>query len=248
MRLTAFFRWKGVFSSFEICAIISPRTVKPMNTYLFDFDGTLVDSMPTYVSAMLRILDENRISYGSDIIKIITPLGVLGTAEYYINILGVQKTKEELIASMKAYMYDAYCNKIPAKENVIPVLQELKQRGASLNVLTASPHITLDACLKRLGIYDLFDNVWSCDDFHTTKADPAIYAMAAEKLNRDVGDVLFLDDNLNADKTAKAAGMKVCGVYDASSEEYADEMKAVADAYICDFTQLLSLHLGEENA
>ena len=27
--------------------------------YLFDFDGTLVDSMPTFVSSMLRILDEN---------------------------------------------------------------------------------------------------------------------------------------------------------------------------------------------
>ena len=36
-----------------------------IKTYLFDFDGTLVDSMPTYVSAMLRILDENSIySFG----------------------------------------------------------------------------------------------------------------------------------------------------------------------------------------
>ena len=31
------------------------------NTYLFDFDGTLVDSMPSYIAAMLRILDENNI-------------------------------------------------------------------------------------------------------------------------------------------------------------------------------------------
>ena len=40
-----------------------------MHTYLFDFDGTLVDSMPTFVSAMLRILDENSISYDKDIVK-----------------------------------------------------------------------------------------------------------------------------------------------------------------------------------
>lgn len=43
--------------------------------YLFDFDGTLVDSMPTFVSAMLRILDENHISYDNGIIKIIPPWG-----------------------------------------------------------------------------------------------------------------------------------------------------------------------------
>ncbi len=32
-------------------------------TFLFDFNGTLVDSMPAYISAMLRILDENNVNY-----------------------------------------------------------------------------------------------------------------------------------------------------------------------------------------
>ncbi len=216
-----------------------------MNAFLFDFDGTLVDSMPTYISAMLRILNENNISYGSDIIKIITPLGVSGAAEYYINNLCVNKSKEELIDLMKSYMLDAYYNTIPAKENVINVLKELKKRGASLNVLTASPHITLDACLKRLGIYELFDNVWSCDDFNTTKANPEIYVMASERLNKNIDAILFIDDNLNANKTAKTAGMKVCGVYDESSKEYTDEIKAVADYYIYNFSELLSKQISE---
>lgn len=207
--------------------------------YLFDFDGTLVDSMPTFVSSMLRILDENDISYGSDIIKIITPLGLNGTAEYYIDQMGVKLSKEQLMGIMKDYMMDAYFHTIPSKMNVPEVLQELKNRGASLNVLTASPHITLDACLKRLGLWELFDNVWSCDDFNTTKADPQIYVRAAEKMNTTVENVLFLDDNLNADLTAKAAGMQVCGVYDESSKDYVDQMKAATDFYIYDFQELL---------
>ena len=212
-----------------------------MNTFLFDFDGTLVDSMPTYIAAMLRILDENGISYDSDIIKIITPLGVEGTARYYSDTLGLRKSKEELVNLMKNYMLDGYFYTIPAKENVIPVLNQLKQRGDSLNVLTASPHITLDACLKRLGIFDLFDNVWSCDDFCTTKANPEIYVMAAQRLNKKVEEVWFLDDNLNADLAAKASGMKVCGVYDDSSKAYVEEMKAAADAYIFNFSELPDL-------
>ena len=209
--------------------------------YLFDFDGTLVDSMPTFVSAMLRILDENHVSYDNDIIKIITPLGLNRTAEYYINQLGVNISKEQLIGVMKDYMLDAYFHTIPAKQNVPDVLRELKNRGASLNVLTASPHITLDACLKRLGLWEMFDNVWSCDDFNTTKADPGIYVRAAEKLNTTVENVLFLDDNLNADLTAKSAGMQVCGVYDESSKDYVEQMKAATDYYIYDFQELLHL-------
>ena len=211
-----------------------------MNTYLFDFDGTLVDSMPTYVASMLRILDENGIPYEKDIVKIITPLGVKGTAEYFIE-LGVKKSLLEIVEDMKKYMLDGYFNVIPAKEKVVSVLKELKRRGASLNVLTASPHITLDACLKRLELYDLFDNVWSCDDFCTTKADPEIYKMAAGKLNKNVSEVLFLDDNLNADQTAKKAGMKVCGVYDDSSKEYVNEIKAATDYYIYNFSELLEI-------
>ena len=211
-----------------------------MNTYLFDFDGTLVDSMPTYVAAMLRILDENGIVYGDDIVKTITPLGLQGTAKYFTE-LGINETVEALIGRMKIYMQDAYFYTIPAKPNVIPVLHALKQRGASLNILTASPHITLDATLKRLQIYTLFDNIWSCDDFGTTKADTEIYRMAAAKLHKPVGEVLFLDDNLNADTTAKAAGMKVCGVYDVSSAAYAEEIKAVCDFYITDFSELMAL-------
>ena len=214
--------------------------------YLFDFDGTLVDSMPTFVSAMLRILDENGISYGSDIIKIITPLGLNGTAEYYIDQMGIKLSKEQLMSIMKDYMMDAYFHTIPAKMNVPEVLRELKNRGASLNVLTASPHITLDACLKRLGLWELFDNVWSCDDFNTTKADPQIYVRAAEKMNTTADKVLFLDDNLNADLTAKAAGMQVCGVYDESSEDYVEQIKTVNDYYIYDFQELLHLETGKK--
>ena len=211
-----------------------------MNTYLFDFDGTLVDSMPTYAAMMLRILDENQIPYEPDIIKVITPLGYKGTAKVFRQ-MGLDLPEDEIVATMQRYAVDAYTHEVPAKAHVIEVLHELKERGDDLNVLTASPHTALDPCLKRLGIFDLFTNVWSCEDFATTKSDPAIYHMAAERIGKPVNEVWFLDDNLNADRTAKEAGMLVCGVYDASSEEYTSQIKAVCDAYIEDFSQLTSV-------
>ena len=128
---------------------------------------------------------------------------------------------------------------IEAKPCVKEALAELRLRGCSLNVLTASPHTMLDPCLKRIGLYDLFDNVWSCDDFGTTKSDPDIYVQVAERMGVRTCDVLFLDDNFNALKTAKSAGMSVCGVYDASSDEYTDEIKAIADGYVSSFAELV---------
>ena len=207
-------------------------------TYLFDFDGTLVDSMPYFINVMLRILDENDIKYDKDIVKIITPLGYRGTAEYFQK-LGLQNSPEELMAQMQKYAFDAYTNKIIAKEGVTETLIQLKQQGNSLNVLTASPHSSLDPCLKRLGIFDLFDNVWSCDDFNTTKADPNIYRLAAERIGKDVKEIIFVDDNVNAVTTAKLGGMISYGIYDDSSAEFTDEMKQKADRYIESFSELL---------
>lgn len=208
------------------------------NTYLFDFDGTLVNSMPAFISVMKRILDEHGISYGPDLVKIITPLGYAGTARYFRQ-LGLEKSESELTGLMNQYALSEYQYRIPAKETVIDTLIKLKEAGANLNVLTASPHSMLDPCLKRLGIYDLFTNVWSCDDFNTTKADPEIYKMAARKIGQPVEKILFLDDNFNADKTAKEAGMAVCGVYDDSSSEYEEEIRSVTDMYIYRFSELL---------
>ena len=86
-----------------------------IKTCLFDFDGTLVDSMPTYVAAMVRLLDEHHVVYGDDLVKTITPLGLLGAARYFQSIW-LDMTVEKQILAMKKYMLEAYLYRIPAKK------------------------------------------------------------------------------------------------------------------------------------
>ena len=208
-------------------------------TYLFDFDGTLVDSMPAFCAMVIRILEENSINYPKDIVKIVTPLGVVGTAEYFAR-LGVKDTVENIMRKMLECCLSDYEKTIPFKDGVKETLIALKEKGASLNVLTASPHSVLDVCLKRLEVYDLFDNVWSCDDdFNTSKSNPEIYKMAAKRLNKSVSEVIFVDDNVNAVKTAMQAGMIGYGIYDDSSKDYVEEFKQIADNYLENFKELL---------
>ena len=206
-------------------------------TYIFDFDGTLVDSMPVFAGNMMRILDEEGVAYPEDFVKIITPLGYAGTAKYARE-LGVTLSEEKFIARATEYNTYEYHHTIPLKPHVEKRLLELRSEGHSLNVLTASPHAVLDACLKRVGIYDLFDNVWSCDDFSCTKAETKIYRMAAERLGRSVGECTFVDDNVGAVSVAKEAGMISVGIFDPSSADFADEMKRVSDRYIMNFSEL----------
>ncbi len=210
-----------------------------MKVLLFDFDGTLVDSMPTYGRLMLEVVVENNIEGDpQDILRTVTPLGLKDAIRYFIS-LGAKQTEDELYARITRDALEEYKSTIPAKSNVVNVLRTLKEKGFCLNVLTASPHSTLDPCLKRLDIFDWFENVWSCEDFNTNKANPEIYKMAAEKIGTDVSNILFLDDNIHAVSAAKKAGASALGVYDTTSAETADAMKAVADGYITDFSELI---------
>ena len=204
-------------------------------TCLFDFDGTLVDSMPAWGEKMLNILRHEGIRPPEGLISHIATLGDKGTAKYFREALGVTLSDEEMFSMMDDYALPRYRDEIPLKNGVENYLRRLKTLGVSLNVLTASPHKMLDPCLKRLGIWALFDHVWTCEDLGTVKSDPEIYRIAAERLSVSVADVAFFDDNLNAVSTAKEAGMFTVGVYDASGEPYLSRLRETADMYFDTF-------------
>ena len=208
------------------------------HTYIFDFDGTLVDSMPSWAEKVLNILRECGVEYPADIINIVTPLGDRGTAEYMRGVLGVPLSLEEIFRQMDEFALPKYRDEIVLKEGVREYLARLREAGCTLHVLTASPHKMVDPCLRRLGIFDWFENVWSTDDFGMVKSDTAIYRAAAERIGADVSDAVFFDDNLMAIRTARAAGMYAVGVHDASSDALAEEIRRAADLYVYSMAEL----------
>ena len=207
--------------------------------YIFDLDGTLVDSMPTGVGIVLGFLDEKGIPYPDDIVTRLTPLGYKGSAKYIADHLTGGYNVDQIYEYFKSETLRAYGETIPLKANVKETLERMKAQGCRLNVLTASPQILTDICLKRLGVYDLFENVWSIDAFGLTKADEEIYFEAARRMGATPQDCIMVDDNLKVLQTAKKVGMATIGVYDDSSKDVMEEMRAIADKYAVDFADIL---------
>ncbi len=207
--------------------------------YIFDLDGTLIDSMPVGIGIVLGFLKEKGIAYPDDIVKTLTPLGYKGSAKYIADHLPGGGQLEQIYEYFQAETFRAYSETIPLKAHVKETLEGLKAQGYRLNVLTASPQLLTDICMKRLGIYDLFDNVWSIDAFGLTKADEQIYIEAAKRIEVAPEECIMADDNLHVLKTAKRVGMATVGVYDESSKDVMEEIQEIADKYVVDFADLV---------
>lgn len=206
---------------------------------IFDLDGTLIDSMAYFAKGLLSILDEEGISYGEEMVGIVTPRGYTKSAEYYIEELGVKDTVEHLVHRMEQKLVPAYSNEIKLKPFVKDYLLKLKAEGAALYVLTASPHIVTDVCLQNNGVYDLFEQVWSVEDFGLSKAGTALFYKVAETIGRDTSDIEFYDDNLTAVSNAVRAGHKVYGIKDQQTAEDLALVKKRCHVFVESFEELL---------
>lgn len=205
---------------------------------VFDLDGTLVDSMNYFGNAMLSVLDDAGIKYGDDLVNYVTPLGYEKTAEYYIE-LGVKKSVDEIVSIMKERLVYEYTNNIKLKKGVQKFLEKKHKEGARLFVLTASPHIVTDVCLKNNGVYELFEKIWSVDDFGMPKTNIGLFSEVAKTIGCECAQINYFEDNLTAVKNALKAGYKVYGVKDKQSESDINEIKNISSVFVNTFEELV---------
>jgi len=207
-----------------------------MDAYIFDFDGTLVDSMPMWEN-MIRTLFKNKgVPFPHNLMKIITPLGQAESIKYLTS-LDDRLKENEIVEFMYDFVSNQYANVIQPKKHVADLLNKLYTRGKRLFVLTACAHDLLDPCIERIGIDKFFEGVFTCEDLGSKKSDIDIYYKTAKIIGVETNNCYFFDDNAEALKKAHDSGMKTCGVFDSTSKDYVDEIKSFVDCYVYDFNE-----------
>lgn len=209
-----------------------------MGIYVFDLDGTLVDSMPYYGAAMLSVLDDQGIEYGEDMLTRVIPLGYRKTAEYYAS-LGARASVDEMVGIFERKLLFEYANNIPPKEGVPEFLRAHAAAGDRLFLLTASPHAAVDAVLGHHGLRDLFEKLWSVEDFGLYKSGTELFVRVAELIGCTPEEINYFEDNPIALKNAHAVGYRTYGVEDAINRDTVDAVRASSDVYIRSFCELL---------
>ena len=203
---------------------------------IFDFDGTLLDSMfiwDTIGEDYLRTLGKEP---HENLKETFMTLTLEEAAEYYREHYKVTLSVTEIVDSINAMVEGIYRTKVTLKPGVAEYLRLLKESGVKMCVATVTDRYLVEDTLERLGILHYFCGIFTCAEVGYGKDKPIIYQKALEHLGTAKEETFVFEDSLFALETAKTDGFPTVGVYD-MHESRQEEMKRLADCYVRSFEE-----------
>ena len=205
---------------------------------IFDMDGTLVDSMPYWQNCGRDYLLSRGITPEEGLWEKLSLMSTDESARYFIERYGLTETPAEIVAGSNHIMYENYRLRIPAKPGVPEYLEKLQQAGVSMSVCSATSIPLVEMTLTRLGLRKYFTHLTSCDEVNKGKDRPDVFELAISRLNARPEECVMYEDSDFGIRTARAIGMRVCGVYDPSCQTDAATVRTWCDRYIEDYRTL----------
>jgi HAD superfamily hydrolase (TIGR01509 family) len=175
------------------------------DAYLFDCDGTVVDSMPLHFLAWKKALAEWDCPFEE---KIFYAWGGMPVAEIISTLNakhGLRMPVEE-VSRRKEGLYFELLPKLKAVPEVVEHI-EAQHGRIPFAVVSGSTRESVVASLTVLKLLDRFDTLVCAGEYKKSKPDPEAFLMAAENLRVAPKSCLVFEDTEMGIQAAKAAGM-----------------------------------------
>ena len=206
--------------------------------FLFDMDGTLIDSNGIWKDVDRTFLARRGMpythAYYEGVAHTIFPLAAQFTKEF----CHLEESCDEIMAEWMELARGMY-EKVAVKPGVRAYLKQCKAEGRAMaGVTSAVPEHCL-AALRRLELEKYFQNITFAQELKLEKKDPAIWLAAAAKNGVRPEDCTVFDDSLAACQGARSAKMRTVGAYDDYFAQDERAMRGFCDVYIRSFEELL---------
>lgn len=180
--------------------------------YIWDVDGTLIDSMPMWRNLGALYLESKGIKAAENLYDTIEKMTLNEVADFFIEAYGISDTAEQIKADLTAIIFRQYADVIEPIEAPLEELRRLQREGARMAALSTSDADCIKAVFRRLGVLDGFEAIYSADFFGMGKDRPEIYTACCEKHGFTPEETAVYEDSEYAMKAAAEAG---CTVIDA---------------------------------
>ncbi len=173
-----------------------------IDTFLFDLDGTLTDSVPLILTCAKLTHQELNIPWDEAKMKNLIGVPLLETGEILAG-QGKGKTFFDTYQRHYAAIHDTMCKSFPGIE---AMLRDLAEHGASMAIVTSRRRWGTEKSLEYMNYTQYFQTNICAEDCKTHKpeAGPALLALSA--LRKNPKNAVFIGDTFYDIRCAKNAG------------------------------------------
>ena len=175
-------------------------------TFLFDLDGTLIDSIPLIMASFRHTMRTHlgavpddaawRAGFG-------TPL-----RPQLRKFARDDEHASRMVATYRAYTDAHHDRLLKSYAGIDGALDALRDAGARLAVVTSKTHALARRGLARCGLNQYFGVLIGADDVHEHKPHPAPVLAALDRLSADPADTVFIGDSPHDIEAGHAAGVR----------------------------------------
>ncbi|HTJ62279.1 MAG TPA: HAD family phosphatase [Alphaproteobacteria bacterium] len=189
--------------------------------FLFDFDGTLVDTTPLHAEAYRAVLAERR----PDLLPGFDYQAVKGktTRAGYASLGVAEAELDEFTADKQALFRAAVAaGRMPIMPGAVDLLRTLAGIGKVLFLVTSGSFGSVSAALRASALTDLFTGIITAEDVARGKPAPDPFLLCLERYELSTAESVVVEDALSGVQSGHAAGLRVIAVHDTSLKGEAD--------------------------
>ena len=217
------------------CQLADPHHLADKTLIIFDWDGTLMDSIGLIVESMHVAGEAHGFTTTDKAVKDIIGLSLMKGIE----ILYPQATDVQKLAIQQSYAdyYIANSHRTPFFAPIENMLQTLQQQDRKLAVATGKKRKGLDRVLNASDSHHYFV-MTRCADESGSKPDPQMLTDILQYTEQQIFDAVFIGDSIYDIQMANSLGMTSIAVnYGTASSS---ELAAQQPSYQVDTPQALA--------
>ncbi|HEX4728812.1 MAG TPA: HAD family phosphatase, partial [Jatrophihabitans sp.] len=215
---------------------------RPLDAVLWDLDGTLVDTEPSWIAAEYRLVESFGGSWSDEQAKAQVGNPLLVTGQYLREHGGVPLPAVRIVELLLADVLADVRREVHWRPGARRLLAECREQGLATALVTMSYLELAEAVTVRLPAGS-FDVLVTGDQVGRGKPDPEAYLLAADRLGVDPARCLAIEDSVTGVAAAEAAGCLVVAVPNQVPIPPADTRTIVSDLASLSLTELIAVAL-----
>ncbi|HUR30696.1 MAG TPA: HAD-IA family hydrolase [Saprospiraceae bacterium] len=207
--------------------------------FIFDIDGTMIDSMKVHLKAWQKVLEKYGCHYT---MKEVGELAYGINPEIVKRALGDHLTDEEIemISNEKEVLFrESFDPEEDVIKGFIHFIVEWFNKKIPLVIGSAAPSDNIDFFMDRLGIGHYFKGAISEESVTKGKPSPEVFLKAAKLINVPIEQCVVFEDSPSGAEASGKAGSDTIAVLTTKTKKDFDEIPRVV-GYIQDYRALLT--------